>query len=149
MRFFSSACSSTRWVESMKAAHPFRDGDDVLARADSAFDTLEEQDWREAFAGHPRIGERGDDLANQEQVGAKAASATVLESLARANQAYEERHGFTYIVYATGKTAAEMLAIAEERLANSRQGELANAAREQRAITETRLRRMLCMEDGQ
>ena len=148
-RFFSTACSSTTWVESMRAARPFRDGDDVLARASGAFDTLDERDWAEAFAGHPRIGERGDDLANEEQTGTQAASAAVLEALAKANHAYEERHGFTYIVYATGKTAAEMLTIAEKRLNNSRQEELANAAREQRAITETRLRRMLCMEGGQ
>ena len=148
-RFFHTACSSMTWVESMTAARPFRDGDDVLTRASGAFDLLDEQDWRDAFAGHPRIGERGDDLANQEQAGTRDSSATALEALASANQAYEERYGFTYLVYATGKTADEMLAIAEKRLTNSREEELANAAREQRAITETRLRRMLCMEDGQ
>jgi 2-oxo-4-hydroxy-4-carboxy-5-ureidoimidazoline decarboxylase len=70
-----------------------------------------------------------------------------MSELAEANRAYEEAHGFTYIVYATGKTADEMLAIARNRLGNTREEELANAAGEQRAITETRLRRMLCLEE--
>jgi 2-oxo-4-hydroxy-4-carboxy-5-ureidoimidazoline decarboxylase len=65
--------------------------------------------------------------------------------LAEVNQAYEQAMGFTYIVYATGKTAAEMLDIAKSRLGNSREEEIAIAAGEQRAITATRLRRMLCM----
>jgi 2-oxo-4-hydroxy-4-carboxy--5-ureidoimidazoline (OHCU) decarboxylase len=49
-------------------------------------------------------------------------------------------------VYATGKTADEMLAIARERLDNVRAAEIANAAGEQRKITATRLGRMLCQE---
>ena len=61
---------------------------------------------------------------------------------------YEETHGFTYIVYASGKTAQEMLDIARSRLGNTREEELVNAAGEQRAITETRLRRMLCLGDA-
>jgi 2-oxo-4-hydroxy-4-carboxy-5-ureidoimidazoline decarboxylase len=55
--------------------------------------------------------------------------------------------GFTYIVFATGKTADEMLALAKSRLDNSREEEIAVATGEQRAITATRLRRMLCMGD--
>jgi OHCU decarboxylase len=109
------------------------------------FDHLVESDWLEAFAGHPRIGERGDAMTNTEQSGARDAAVSVLDDLARVNVEYETRHGFTYIVYATGKGADEMLEIANARLGNSREAEVANAAVEQRAITETRLRRMLCM----
>jgi 2-oxo-4-hydroxy-4-carboxy--5-ureidoimidazoline (OHCU) decarboxylase len=39
-----------------------------------------------------------------------------------------------------------MLAIARSRLDNGTEDEIANAAKEQRSITETRLRRMLCMD---
>ena len=62
------------------------------------------------------------------------------------NRRYEDKFGFTYIVYATGKTAEEMLQIARDRLDNQREQEIAIAAGEQRKITATRLRRMLCQE---
>jgi allantoicase len=146
-RFFHTACSSTMWVDQMMAGRPYRDVETVLAKAATAFDLLAHDDWLEAFAGHPRIGERGDAIANQEQSGTNLAAPSVMSELTEANRAYEEAHGFTYIVYATGKTADEMLAIARDRLGNTREEELANAAGEQRAITETRLRRMLCLEE--
>jgi OHCU decarboxylase len=128
------------------AGRPYPDVESVLAMASTSFDTLEPDDWLEAFAGHPRIGERGDRVASQEQQGTSGADPSVLAELVEANIAYEQAHGFTYIVYATGKSADEMLAIARTRLGNSREEEMANAAGEQRAITETRLRRMLCIQ---
>jgi allantoicase len=146
-RFFHTACASTTWIEQMMAGRPYRDVDTVVARATTSFDSLAEDDWLQAFAGHPRIGDRGDHVANREQSGTSGAGESVLAELAEANRAYEEAHGFTYIVYATGKTADEMLTIARSRLGNTRAEELANAAGEQRAITETRLRRMLCLEE--
>ncbi len=147
-RFFHSACASTTWTERMIGNRPFADGDAVLVAARAAFDALGESDWLEALAGHPRIGERGDQQANREQGGTAGAESSVLEQLAEANKEYEETFGFTYIVYASGKTAEEMLDIARGRLGNTREEELVNAAVEQRAITETRLRRMLCLGDA-
>jgi 2-oxo-4-hydroxy-4-carboxy--5-ureidoimidazoline (OHCU) decarboxylase len=70
-----------------------------------------------------------------------------LRDLTRVNVEYEQKFGFTYIVYATGKTADEMLAIARERLGSTRDTELTRASVEQRRITETRLRRMTCQEE--
>ncbi len=148
-RFFHTACASATWVERMVAGRVYADVDALLSAATRAFDDLGETEWLEAFAGHPRIGEHGDRLTDREQRGAADADASTLAALAEANRAYEERHGFTYIVYASGKTAMEMLEIARARLGNSREEEIANAAREQRAITETRLRHMLCLGDQQ
>lgn len=146
--FFHTACASTFWVDRMNHSRPFASPEEVLGAADDVFDTLEEADWLDAFAGHPRIGERGDETANREQGGTADADAEMLAALAGANRAYEEAHGFTYIVYATGKKAEEMLEIARRRLHNSRVEEIAIAAGEQRVITRTRLRRMLCMGDS-
>ena len=64
----------------------------------------------------------------------------MLEALLKLNNDYEARHGFIFIVCATGKTAAEMLRILQLRLPLSRQQELENAAAEQAKITEIRLR---------
>ncbi|MGH8870641.1 MAG: allantoicase [Acidimicrobiia bacterium] len=145
--FFHAACSATRWVEAMTASRPFPDVESVISTAKEVFGELGGEDWLEAFAGHPRIGEEGDNVANREQAGTTGAEESVLAELAEVNRRYEQATGFTYIVYATGKTAAEVLDIARSRLGNTREEEIRNAAAEQKAITETRLRRMLCMRD--
>jgi allantoicase len=146
-RFFRTACGSGSWVESMLAQRPFAGLEDIHTGAETAFDLLEEADWLEAFSGHPRIGEPGDEAANREQAGVQDAEKNTLDVLADANRAYEDQFGFTYIVYAAGKTAEEMLAIAESRLGSTREHEIEVASREQRSITTTRLRRMLCEGD--
>ena len=144
--FFFTTCVAKRWVEEMVASRPYESTDSVLQRVGAVFDTLDEDDWLQAFAGHPRIGERGGETENREQAGTASASREVLRDLVDVNRRYEVKFGFTYIVYATGKTAAEMLSIARARLENDRSAEIATAATEQRRITETRLRRMLCQE---
>ena len=142
-RFFHTACAADAWVSAMGERRPYPGVEAVLDTAGTAFDALTEVDWLQAFAGHARIGEKRDATSSREQSGV-AESATA--DLAKLNRAYEEKHGFTFIVYATGKTGEEMLAIARERLENGRPTEIANGAAEQRRITETRLRRMLCQE---
>ena len=63
--------------------------------------------------------------------------------LAEANRHYEARFGYIFIVCATGKTAAEMLALLERRLPNDPGAELRIAADEQKKITRLRLTRLL------
>jgi OHCU decarboxylase len=112
---------------------------------------MNESDWMEAFACHPRIGERKAAHAvaksaawsRQEQASAATAEGNVLAELAEGNARYEERFGFTYIVCATGRTAEEMLEILNRRLANSREAELREAVEQQRQITQIRLGKWL------
>ena len=59
------------------------------------------------------------------------------------NDAYAARFGFIFIRCASGLEAAEVLASLERRLANDRDTELRNAAREQARITRLRLERWL------
>ena len=132
----------------MTAARPYDSLDNVLDTARHAFAQLREPDWLSAFAAHPRIGERGGSTENREQAGTASATREVLNDLIEVNRAYEEQFGFTFIVYATGKTAIEMRDIARGRLDNDRSKEIEVAGEEQRKITETRLRRMLCQEIG-
>jgi OHCU decarboxylase len=131
----------------MIARRPFTTPDSVLDEAEIVFDSLDETDWLDAFAGHPRIGEHGDETSNSEQSGAASASRETIRDLIEVNREYEDKFGFTYIIYATGKTADEMLTVARARLDNDRETEIVNAAREQRRITATRLRRIVCLED--
>jgi allantoicase len=145
-RFFRTACASSAWADEMVRRRPFAATAEVFAVGEEVFARMTEPDWLEAFGGHPRIGERGDVTANREQAGTATASRETIRELIDVNRSYEDKFGFTYIVFATGKTADEMLAIARERLGNDRAQEIANAAAEQRRITATRLGRMLCQE---
>jgi OHCU decarboxylase len=67
----------------------------------------------------------------------------VRAALAAANREYEQRFGYIYIVFATGESAEEMLALARERLRNDPDIELRVAAEEQRKITRLRLDKLL------
>ena len=140
---FLACCGSPTWATQMSAARPFVSKQDVLEKADSFAGTLHREDWLAAFAAHPRIGDRKvRGWAAKEQAGTARASSQVLAELVKANRAYEKRFGFTFIVCATGKSAAEMLDILRKRLKNPLDVELRVAAEEQRKITRIRLERL-------
>jgi len=153
------ACGSSRWVDRMMARRPFGSDARLLRTARIEWFGLTEVDWLEAFAHHPRIGDRAlappkptgaggslaarfpatHDLSAKEQAGVGGAHDDVLGELAAANDVYLERFGFIFIVCATGKTAEEMLALLRARLPNDRAAELRIAAEEQAKITALRL----------
>jgi len=136
-----ACCGSSEWVRRMMAAGPMAN---TFSTADEIWSSLGEKDWLEAFAAHPRIGERkASGWASQEQSGAAAAANETLAALAETNREYEKKFGFIYIVCATGKSAEEMLTIARERLANEREQELRIAAGEQLEITKLRLMKLV------
>lgn len=148
---FLHCCGSQKWAQSMVAARPLADEAAMHGAADEAFACLKEADWREAFTAHPKIGDleglrkkyaQNAGWSEGEQSGAMGADETILRELAAANTAYEARHGFIFIVCATGKSAAEMLAILKGRLYNETSQELQNAAAEQRKITHLRLEKL-------
>ncbi len=146
-----ACCGAHRWAAAMLALRPIPSVLELSEAADSVWSTMEEPDWMEAFACHPRIGERKAEHAgaksaawsSQEQSSAGGAESDLLEELAEDNALYEQRFGFTYIVCATGKSADEMLAILKRRLASDRDTELREAAEQQRQITQIRLGKWL------
>lgn len=146
-----ACCRSRRWAQAMVALRPFSSVETLSLTADEVWSTMEEADWMEAFAAHPRIGENTDTGATtkagiwskEEQTSTEGAAKPVLEQLAEGNALYEKRFGFTYIVCATGKSAEEMLATLQGRLTNDRETELRAAAEEQRQIMQIRLRKWL------
>jgi OHCU decarboxylase len=146
-----ACCCARRWAAAMVASRPIAGVPELSAAADHIWSTMEEADWLEAFACHPRIGERKAAHASmksvawsgQEQSAASSAAERVLAELAAGNAEYEQRFGFTYIVCATGKSAEEMLAILNRRLVNDRAAELREAAEQQRQITQIRLGKWL------
>ena len=142
------ACGSSRWVDRMMARRPFGRDAKMLTAARVEWFALSEPDWLEAFSHHPQIGDRAalearfpqtHDLSSKEQSGIGVAGADVLTALAHANTDYFNRFGFIFIVCATGKSAAEMLALLLARSQNDRATELRIAVEEQAKITALRL----------
>lgn len=133
----------------MSAHRPFATPDVLLTAASDIWWTLDEEDWLQAFAAHPRIGEHrsGDDRhstwSRTEQAATTLATNDALKELAACNQEYEARFGHVFLVFASGKTADELLAVCRDRLGNDPEEELLVAAEEQMKITELRLRRLI------
>ena len=149
---FMQCCTAPTWVQAMVAARPFNDKQAIMLQADLAWQGLEETDYLAAFDGHPQIGNvdtlrakyaNTKALASGEQRSVNQATEQVLFDLAKGNADYLAKFGFIFIVCATGKSAAEMLALLVARLPNNRATELANAAEEERKIFHLRVEKLL------
>jgi OHCU decarboxylase len=132
----------------VRALRPFGSIEALLGAARAEWLALTPADWLQAFAAHPRIGDReslarrfpeSHHLAAQEQAGVAGAGQDVLAALAAGNAAYEDKFGYIFIVCATGLDAETMLAMLRERLDNDPWTELRIAAEEQAKITALRL----------
>jgi len=134
---------------------PFIPADDLvelLEDAESQWWLCNEEDWKEAFTHHPKIGDL-DSLkkkfantavwASGEQSGVNTATDVILNALAEGNRLYEEKFGYIFIVCASGKSAEEMLGMLNERLKNNPEDEIRIAADEQNKITLLRLEKLL------
>ena len=151
-RALLDCCGSTAWARTLCAARPFDDSAALHRAADRAWDALARPDRLEAFAAHPRIGERARTGAAerharwsaQEQAAARvAADGDVARELADANREYEARFGHVFLICATGRTVPEMLAALRARMKNDRAIEFDVAAEEQRKIMHLRLEKLL------
>ena len=145
-------CGSKRWAAMLANSRPVEEEAAMLRRAEEIWWRLDEADWLEAFATHPRIGEReAPNRASRQSAAWSAAEQrdvmveddSVLAALADGNRRYEERFGRVFLVCATGKTAREMLETLENRLANDEKTELREAAQQQLQITALRLKKWL------
>lgn len=149
---FLDCCGSHEWSQRMTSARPFRTLDRLYQTAEHIWFSLTVADHLEAFAAHPKIGEkksattqkkRATDWSAGEQGDIDTATQETKAQLAEVNGLYERKFGFIFIVCASGKSADEMLAVAKARLGNSVETELELAAIEQSKITEIRLTKLL------
>jgi 2-oxo-4-hydroxy-4-carboxy-5-ureidoimidazoline decarboxylase len=145
-------CGAARWVEGMLARRPYGSDDALFEAADAVWAEASRDDVLEALSHHPRIGASLDELRKKfastatwsagEQAGAAAATETTLAALRDGNVRYEARFGHIFVVCATGKTAAEMLALLEARMPNDPDVEIRVAAAEQGKIIHIRLAKL-------
>ncbi len=139
-----SFCGSRRFCESVAAARPFEDAPALLRIAERTWFSLQEPDWLEAFAAHPRIGDRATSgQSAREQAGVTTGAQSTLAELASLNDAYAKKFGFVYLVCASGRGAEELLEDLRTRLSATRAEELRTAAEEQAMITRLRIERWL------
>jgi 2-oxo-4-hydroxy-4-carboxy-5-ureidoimidazoline decarboxylase len=142
-------CASRRWATELISNYRYSGEEALLREAESIWFSLPDSDWLEAFAAHPRIGEKKASTtaylasSETEQSAAQQTLEPVAEALLKGNSAYEEKFGFRYIVFASGRTAPELLAVLEERLTHTREEELHEAARQQFLITQLRMTKWL------
>lgn len=151
-RCFLDCCGAHRWAEAMAQARPFASESSLMVAASRVWYSLAPEDWLEAFAAHPKIGDLDSlprkhastaALVSSEQAAATTRDATVQEALKHHNALYEQQFGYIYIVCASGKSAPELLEKLQQRLSNPPETELKVAADEQLAITKLRLQKLL------
>lgn len=145
-------CGSVAWVERMVSCFPVKDQAQLLEQSSRQWKLCNPEEWKEAFAHHPKIGDR-DSLARKfastaqwaagEQQGVATATEEVIGELADGNKAYEEKFGYIFIVCATGKSAGDMLQLLKSRLHHDAETEIRIAAGEQDKITALRLQKLL------
>jgi len=136
-------CACAAWAEAMLAGRPFANDAALLEAADAVWRGLAPADWLEAFAAHPRIGDRnaGGWSAN-EQAGMGVATVPIIERIRLLNERYEKRFGHVFLICATGRPAGELLTELERRIRNAPEVEMSEAAEEQRKITRLRLQKL-------
>ncbi|MGZ4477846.1 MAG: 2-oxo-4-hydroxy-4-carboxy-5-ureidoimidazoline decarboxylase [Nocardioidaceae bacterium] len=139
-----ACCAVPGWAAAIAEGRPYADAPALLARADQAARRLTPAEVDLALAAHPRIGERpagadpGAAWSRQEQAAVDRDDETA-PALAEGNRAYEDRFGRVYLVCASGRSGAELLADLRRRLGNDDATEAAVVADELRKIALLRL----------
>lgn len=132
-----------RWADTLVNSRPYIDLADLLDTADQLTSELTDDELRLALADHPKIGQRTTSAwSRTEQSGVDDRDADLAARLRAGNVAYEERFGHIYLVCATGRSGAEMLADLTGRLTNDPVTELGVVRRELGKIAALRLRRV-------
>jgi 2-oxo-4-hydroxy-4-carboxy-5-ureidoimidazoline decarboxylase len=151
-QWFEQTCAAEKWVALMVSARPYTTKQQLLDYALTQWQTMGKDDWLEAFAAHPMIGDINSlrskfantkALAANEQSATSAATEQTLNALRQANLDYAHKHGFIFIICATGLSADTMLGELQKRLPNDSATEMSLAAAEQIKITLLRLNKGL------
>jgi len=139
-RALLTACLAVpRWVDAVLDGRPYTD---LAALTGAARITLTGEETRQAIASHPRIGDKpagsgtADRWSRAEQSGVDDEAAAKFRA---ANADYEEQFGHVFLVCASGRSGAELLANLRDRMHNDPATELAVAGRELVQIAVLRL----------
>lgn len=150
--WFMQTCTAIRWCELMTESRPYPSIDHLNKQAISHWQSMQRSDYMQAFEGHPMIGDihslrkkyaATKAIAGNEQAGTASASDTTLQALQQTNKDYLAKHGFIFIICASGLSADTMLLALQKRISNDTNTEIKTAAQEQLKITLLRIEKAL------
>ena len=142
-------CAAPAWAHKVASGRPYPDSPAVLRAAEQAMAELPWAEVEIAVAAHPRIGQppAGSSVeavaSREEQAGTADDDASTRAALVEINRAYEERFGHRFLIFASGRSGAEMLAAARTRLDNDPEAERVEVRDQLGKITIARLRDLL------
>jgi 2-oxo-4-hydroxy-4-carboxy-5-ureidoimidazoline decarboxylase len=148
-RELSACCASPSWARAVVASRPYATPGELVAGGSATLAALPWPDIAEALAAHPRIGQRADgdgrDAAwsRREQAGVANDDEVTRRALHEVNRAYEARFGHLFLIFANGRSSAEIVAAATARLANDEEAEREVVRSELTRITALRLTRLM------
>ena len=125
----------TRFVELLAGR------DDPLGCALEVIDELSAAEKHEVLAAHPAIGQKSGLSARSAAEQGTDDDPEVLAELARLNAAYEEQHGFRFVVFVNRRPKVEILDVLRARIDNPTGEELETALHELVAIAIDRWQR--------
>jgi 2-oxo-4-hydroxy-4-carboxy-5-ureidoimidazoline decarboxylase len=143
-------CSSPNWARAVAAQRPYPTATALFEAGAAAVSDLDDVELDAALAGHPRIGERAgaghSASSGSEQAGVTSSEQSTLDALADGNREYEARFGHVYLVCASGRSGAELLAVLRERLHNDPATEWDVTRAELAKINQLRLAKLIDAE---
>jgi 2-oxo-4-hydroxy-4-carboxy-5-ureidoimidazoline decarboxylase len=144
-----ACCAAPAWACAVADGRPYPDLTALYTAADTALAALTWPDIVQALAAHPRIGQRAEGesqdatWSREEQSGMADAEADTKAALAEANRQYEQRFDHVFLIFASGKSPAEMLQAAQARLGNDEATEREVVRGELAKVTRLRLERLV------
>lgn len=146
-------CAAPDWAAALIAARPYPHRDALLARARERLTTVPWSEVAGAVAAHPRIGQppAGDNReaawSRREQSaaadGGGSADDAARAELVTLNEAYEQRFGHRFLIFANGRSATELAAAARRRLGHDDDTEQVVVRSELGRIAALRIGRLL------
>jgi 2-oxo-4-hydroxy-4-carboxy-5-ureidoimidazoline decarboxylase len=144
------ACNAApRFAAELAAGRPYRDVATLVSRAEEVARSLPWDDVAIALAAHPRIGDRVEGSSaeavssRREQSAMDDADAATRQALVDGNRRYEERFDHVFLIRASGRSPAEMLAELERRIANDEETERAEVTEQLAQITGLRVKALV------
>jgi 2-oxo-4-hydroxy-4-carboxy-5-ureidoimidazoline decarboxylase len=141
-------CASLRWNDELVRTRPHGSLGQIVEASDAAVAGLSWLDLEQALAAHPRIGDRAQGAdresgwSRQEQAASSTPEAATQAALRAGNAAYEQRFGHVFLIFATGKSAEQVLDALRRRLGNAPESEREVVREELRQIVQLRLEKM-------
>jgi allantoicase len=152
-----SFCGAEAFADAFVERRPYSSMRELFEEAAQVWWGLPQKAWLEAYAAHPRLGakkkaatatRKSAGWSKGEQKGVGSGEKDVLARLEKQNAAYFKKFGFIFILFASGRSAAEVLEQLEERLPRSKASEIDTAAQEQARITRLRIEKWLFEQLG-